>query len=474
VAVLLTNENDLSIHFGIGFLPGQNNPVHKGWFDRQMASFAQATGLPADRLWRTWEPGPSKYFLNDLEHRFNRTMIDDLRSDGLRVPIATSNFWSPHALGMLPSLADGDIIDAHSYGESEELRANARYLPNFITSIAAGQVYGKPLAITEWNVTYPALDRFTAPLYVASIASLQGWDAPMIYNYSQTGLARPGVDPWTNGFSTFCDPALSGVMPAAAIAFRRGHISPARATYCLKLSPAQLLDSYLEPGRTATIRTLAERSRITIGFPAIKELPWVKPTDPGQDVIVVTDPNHDYIPPGQSFVRSDTGELARNWKAGIQTIDTPRTQAVSGWIGGKTLELKDATFQFSTKKAVVALTSIDDEPLSSSRFVLITTVGQARAITASDQVNKDPRNPLGDCPFMSEPVAGTIQLRTKTSELELLSLGPRGKIVSRMNPTYERDALNIGLPFGRGTHWYVLRPKPGQPAVDPAEPPSGP
>jgi hypothetical protein len=296
----------------------------------------------------------------------------------------------------------------------------------------------------------------------------------MIYNYSQTGLVRPGVETWTNEFSTFCDPALSGVMPAAAIAFRRGHISPARATYCLKLSPAQLLESSIEPGSTATIRTLAEQSKVTVGFSAIKELPWVKPSEPARQVSVITDPNHDYIPSGQSFVRSDTGELARDWKAGIQTIDTPRTQAVSGWIGGKTFELKDATFQFRTKKAVVALTSIDDEPLSSSRFVLITTLGQARWITARDTVSKDPRNPLGDSPFFSEPVVGKIGLRTKTGELELLSLGPNGKIVSRMAPTYEQDSLSISLPSGRGTHWYVLRPKPGQPAVNPAQPPSSP
>ena len=57
----------------------------------------------------------------------------------------------------------------------------------------------------------------------------------------------------------------------------------------------------------------------------------------------MTDPDHDYIPAGQKSVRSDTGELKRDWKRGIQTIDTPRTQAVSGRIGGKVLELKNAT-----------------------------------------------------------------------------------------------------------------------------------
>ena len=136
-------------------------------------------------------------------------------------------------------------------------------------------------------------------------------------------------------------------MPAAALLYRQGHVSPAKTTYCLMLDPSQLFDRALNPDTSATIRTLAEQSRLTIGMPRVKELPWLKPTKPSSDATIVTDPDHDFIPEGQSFVRSDTGELTRDWEQGIQTIDTPRTQAVSGWIGGKTLKTRDATFETS-------------------------------------------------------------------------------------------------------------------------------
>ena len=76
----------------------------------------------------------------------------------------------------------------------------------------------------------------------------------------------------------------------------------------------------------------------------------MKPAEPSGDMTIVTDPQHDFIPAGQSGVTSDTGELTRNWKEGIETIDTPKTKAVSGWIGGKTLKLKDASFESSTGK----------------------------------------------------------------------------------------------------------------------------
>ncbi len=44
--------------------------------------------------------------------------------------------------------------------------------------IAAAQVVGKPLTVTEWNAEpFPLPDRHSLPLYVAGTASHQGWDA---------------------------------------------------------------------------------------------------------------------------------------------------------------------------------------------------------------------------------------------------------------------------------------------------------
>jgi hypothetical protein len=448
VGVLITNENDLTTHFGNMMLPDKNNPVHNALFTESFKAFARKSGLPGDRIWRTWEPGPSKVFLNAMEHRFNQFMIEDLRNLGVRVPLATTSSWGNCSLFSLPALTEGDVIDVHAYGSAEALSTNPRYQSNFVSWIGAAQVQGKPLSITEWNVRFPEVDRFTAPLYIASIASLQGWDMPMIFSYSQMQLAAPGKKEWEHKidiWSSYSDPELCGVMPAAAVAFRRGHISPARTNYCLMLDRGQLFDQDLNPKTAATLRTLVEQSRLTIGLPAVEELPWLRPTETPSDVTIVTDPMRDFIPAGQSFVRSDTGELLRNWKYGIQTINTPKTQAVNGWVGGKTLQHGDAAFRIDTRKAVVALTSIDDQPLSSSRFILITAIARAVASTP------------GHVPFLSEPVVGTIILRTKISGLELLALGSGGKVQERLTPQSGLEGLTIRLPTPRGTHWYLLR-----------------
>ncbi len=448
VGIQITNENDLTQHNGVIMLPDKKNPVHNALFTKALRAYARQTGLPEGKLIRTWEPGPNKLFLNEMEHRFNRFMIDDLRNMGVRALLATTNFWGRSALYSLPALTEGDVIDVHSYGGSEDLSTNTRYAANFVAWVGAAKVQGKPLSTTEWNVEYPAVDRFTAPLYMAGIASLQGWDMPMIFSYGQFAFKAPGkasyerkVDKW----STCYDPSITGVMPAAALAFRRGHISPARNNICLMLSPEQLLDRVLSPNTAAALRTIVEQSRFSIGLPVVKELDWLKPTEVPSGTTIVNDPDHDFIPTGQSFVRSDTGELLRNWKFGIELIDSPKTQAVIGWIGGKSLKTKDATFQFSTRKATVALTSLDDQPLSSSGTILITAMGRAVASNGNE------------LPFLSEPIVGSITLNNKTAGLELVALGPSGAVQERQTPQSDPDGLTIWLPTRRGTHWYILR-----------------
>jgi hypothetical protein len=455
VGVLITNENDLTAHFGNICQADHNNPIHRELFKADLEAFAKESGLPEADLWRTWLPGSSKIFLNAMEHRFNSAMISDLRGLGVRVPLVTTNMWGGNPLFSLPSLTDAEIVDAHSYGGPEELSKNPRTEANFVAWLAAARVQGKPLSITEWNIPTQYVDRFTMPMYVASIAALQGWDMPMIYCYSQMSLKRPDRTAIADPFSTFNDPRVTGVMPAAAVAFRRGHISPARTNICLMLSRDQLFNQSLTPQTAAALRTIFEQNRFSIGLPAIKELPWLKPTEPPAGVTIVNDPQRDFIPEGKSSVRSDTGELMRSWKYGVQVVDSARTQSVSGWIGGKLLKTADALFHFTTKKATVILTSIDDKPLATSGAIMITAMGRAVP------TNKN------ELPYFSEPIVGTITLKTKTAGLELLSLSSSGSVLERITPEPGADGLSVHLPSKRGTHWYVLKatePAPKQAA----------
>ena len=442
MGLLVTNENDLTCHFGNLMLGDKGNPVHNAIFQESVKAFCKKTGLPPDGTGQTWEHGPSKIYLNQQEHLFNRSVLDGLARLGVQVPVATTNYWGAESLCALPALTDGGIIDAHSYGEGEALSTNPRYEANCVPWIAAAQVGGKPLAITEWNVPYPTTDRFTAPLYLASVAALQGWDAPMIYNYSQAPMAEPPTRPDT--WSTYYDPALAGLMPAAAIAFRQGHVSPARETYCLKLDRKQLYEQGVDPGRSAAIRTLVERSRLVIGLPDVAELDWDAETAVAAGVREVTDPAQDFIPPGQDCVMSDTGELRRDWRKGLQTIDTPRTQAASGWLGGEAIQLKDVAFRIQTPKATAVVTSLDGAPIAGSKRLLLTVMARVVA------------SPGNRMPYLSEPVSGTLAIRSTVRGLRLVPLGPDGGELESVDLPLEGGAYQVVLPAARGTHWFLV------------------
>jgi hypothetical protein len=448
--VLLTNENDITFHHGAAAFEGKTNPVHNKLFQglaRRIAGYRGATFDPGLDL---SAPGPGKILLGEVEYLFNRRAIEHLRSAGLRALIAPTNFWGAESLSSLPPLASGDIIDVHSYGAAESLGTNPHYEANFIAWIGAAQIAGKPLSITEWNVEYPSRDRFVAPLYVAAVASLQGWDAPMIYGYAGAPL-KPPEHP--DARSTWNDPALTAVMPAAAVLFRSRHVREAVKTYRLDLTRESLYYERTSPETSVALRTLVEQSKLTVGLADIPELGWDDALSlRSQDAIAFSDAGQDFLPSGQTFVVSDTGELRRDWAAGIETIDAPLSQAALGWLGGKRIQLRDVAFDVKTPKAALAVTSLDGQPIATSRQLLVTAVGQAAA------------SPGGGLPFVAQPIDATLTLRG-TLPLRLVPLSPSmhpgggARTNLTMIEPIRRGAEQIFvLPHGLPTHWFMLVP----------------
>jgi hypothetical protein len=168
---------------------------------------------------------------------------------------------------------------------------------------------------------------------------------------------------------------------------------------------------------------------------------------------VVTGLDRDFIAADASAVTSDTGELRRDFLAGVQTIDTARTQAAIGWIGGREIALTDVLIEIETPKAAVALTSLDGKPLRESGNILVTAV--ARSI------------PEGTG-YRSEPVRGRIWIRSelrargKDGPLRLTALSSRSRAGKaprgRKSDPGARDgeAQIFTLPADIATHWYVL------------------
>lgn len=443
-AILITNENDLTHHYGNALLPDKGVPRHSAIYMREARDFAVKHGLAEDKVWRAWDDGPSKIFLNDLERRFDVDMMAHLRALGVRAPIVPTSSWGEDPLSSLPALTTGDIIDVHTYGGEGELEKNPQLGPTLVHWMSAAHVVGKPVSVTEWGVDNhgsAAPDRADIPLFVASSASLQGLNAVMFFAYSQ----EPFSDSWSSPsiYHAYNDPALMASLPAAALLYRQGHVREAATTYVFTPGRDMLFARSISPATSVALRTAAERGRLLIAMPQVPELPWLGKSPVPAGATIISDPQQSLLPAGAAEALSDSHELRRNWDQGTFTIDTPRTQAAMGWIGGRSISLPDVDIAVSTRNAVVAVQSLDGNPIGQSRSILI-SIG-ARSVIA-------PGNSL---PYFSEPVEGRLLINARAG-LGLRVWNAKSGKMRKLIAPYQNGRYAVALEHSLGSSWLML------------------
>ncbi|MBK7614785.1 MAG: cellulase family glycosylhydrolase [Burkholderiales bacterium] len=440
VALLITNENDLTHHFGNALLPDKGVPLHNKLYTAAADEFARATGLPRDRVWRSWEHGPSKLFLNELERRFDVDMLSHLRQQGAKALAVTTSTWGNNPLSSLPALTAGDMVDVHAYSPYGTLEKNPLFGPNFVHWLGAAQVVGYPMTVTEWNAEpFPLPDRHALPLYVAATAAHQGWDALMHYAYTQQPPDTNGPSNW----HAFNDPSLLAMMPAAALLYRERHVSEATRTYVFDPGAAVFFGQAISPANSAALRTAMEKGRLQIAMPSTKELPWLQRKALPAGAVVLTDPSASLLPRDATEAQSDTGQLSRNWAQGVFTINTPRTRAAMGWIGDKSIVLPDVELKLMTRNASVAVQSLDAKPVGDSASLLI-----------SLGTRSQPRGG-NKTPFQVEPANGQILVRAPRG-LKCLRVDRGDRLVDHPC-VYDGSKYRINLDGKAPLTWIYLR-----------------
>lgn len=443
VAMLITNENDITHHFGHSMLPDKNVPEHHKLYMAQAEAFAKAHGLPKDRVWRSWENGPAKLFLNDLERKVNAELAAHLRGIGVKVPLVTTSTWGNNPLVSLPALTAGDLIDVHAYAPQGQLERGPQTSAHLVHWLGAGQVLGRPMTVTEWNAEpFPTADRHTLPLFVGAAAAHQGWAAMMHFAYTQQpidGAGQPG------NWHSFNDPSLQVPLAAAALMYRRGDVREATTRYVFDPG-SMLFNQSLHPGNTPALRTAMERGRLSIAMPATPELPWLQRPPLPAGATVLRDPQQLLVDAQAQEISSDTGELTRHWGKGLYRIDTARTQAVMGWVGGETLALRDVEFRLKTPSATVAVQSLDDAPIAQSRQLLVSVVGRS----VPQEGNR--------APLRAEPIEGQIQIRGREGLKAYKRSGGAGSSDVPVPLSWRDGVYTLVLERGLGAQWVVLKP----------------
>ncbi len=144
---------------------------------------------------------------------------------------------------------------------------------------------------------------------------------------------------------------------------------------------------------------------------------------------------------------------------GRLVIDTPFTQALVGWPGGKPARFAQLELSTDSEFAVLAATSIGPEPIAEAKRLLVTAIARVeptgfRWVNTWKRAVADPGRP----PFLQEPVQARIAWRRKGS-VRAFALDNTGRRTGPVRLETLSDGEGVALVLdGRtaGFHWELV------------------
>lgn len=233
---------------------------------------------------------------------------------------------------------------------------------NRFSRLAFARVVNKPYLINQWGDLFPQPFRAETPLWLAALACGQGWNG-LIAGDWRTQSGGPGL----MHREMAADPVSYALMPIAAMLFHRNEFDDFSPRYQMAWSTSLVeRETPLAPSGLVTTR-LVDRAQVAWRLPATAASGRVvAPTEPAKLSQI-----HEQLGPPRGIVH-DTGR-------GLVLIDTPTIQAAIGDVGAtQRNDLPHLAIQSKEPFAVIALASLDEEPVEDAQSLLLTAVSRAR------------------------------------------------------------------------------------------------
>ena len=326
--------------------------------------------------------------------------------------------------------AGTDVIDRHGYfggkhegdNSSWSVRAGHTYedkaavLDPTDTPLGYFQFAGKPHIHSEiaWNKP----NRFVADanLLLSAYGALQGVAGSFLFATSSGNWNSEGSSNWQ-----FMMPSAFGQSPAAALQFRRGDLTPAPAVVREDVTTEDLFTfkagGFIE-GQNADFRIgeapkAASVATASTFDPLSYFVGRVERTVDDHGVKpVVTDPSS-YIDRNAKTVRSATGQLTWNWGTGFVTVNSPKSQAITGFLSkAGTVKLSDVTITSTNDYGTVHVISLDGLPLATSKQILVQTFTEEKH--TGWQTNNGTILDIGHAPIQVKDINATVTFANST------------------------------------------------------------
>ena len=252
--------------------------------------------------------------------------------------------------------------------------------------LAQMRVAGKPFVVTEWCFCWPNDHIAEGPMIGTLAACQQDWDVMIWFDFTGTDWD----DKIDNEFDVGNKPHVFGQWPACALAFYRRDIAPLP-----DVSTASASDADLFAGRT-----------LNDGFPLDAAFTHQLQTRMGakKSQTAVARP---YPPLADVWT---TQQSQWDSHTGVLTVNTPRAIGAIGFTGGQTITLGPVTFAPTTEFAALIVSSLDGQPIETSRHLLLTATARAENTGMIMNSGRTSVTHPGKSPILVEPVRGTVSL----------------------------------------------------------------
>ena len=406
-------------------------------------------------------------------------MMDYMRAIGVKIPITGINHSWKYVQCKAAQL-NGDFADSHlnirfmkwNPGEKYFRDISLHELPEWgAMRNARRRHFGKPFFTSEWDFTFPHTQRAESSLMVAATGLLQNWSGYTIHTYAYTSLLQHmhilgkelnaeaiGGTGYREGiFATWNDPAKFGMFYHASLMTRRGDVQPAKNRYTVRIEDLNGDGGQQINSKKLALMASTELSQIGVDY-------W----NAYEDTVSEWEPLVD-LKKGE--VRSDTGELYRNWKKGYGTIDTPMTKAVYGDLrkNGQ-LVLDGLSVTCANEFATIALSSLNNDlPISQTDSMLLTTVGRAEntdmKVTLAPSSVQSVKNPvpfqelseLGKAPIVCEVIEAEISIKTDRRDLLVWAINSESAFVGNIPVKYEDGCMKFKLGEKFPSIYYLIQ-----------------
>jgi hypothetical protein len=341
----------------------------------------------------------------------------------------------------------------------------------------------RPFTVTEYNHPAPSDYQAECVPMVASFAAAQDWDGVFLFAYSHSR-------DWTEEaprsfFDLGHNPVKMTQMIAGALLFRRADIAPLPVETVTNIPPETLyrlagrvgpwnreIVEAKELGATPQMRFVG---RYAIApYPAEKSrsspttflfAPDTVPAGEMLELLKAVDPQA--VAPKEAVAWKSSGDIlvwsANGKRSGLYTASGERSVAVVGFAAGKPQRIGPVEMTIESPAfAAVTVSSLDGQPLTESRRLLVTAC--ARTENTGQKWN-EARTSVGDqwgrAPVLIEPVRATITLTRAVAggkgSATLIPLDGSGKPAASV-PAEKRDdgSLRVRLGDGTATLWYIV------------------